>query len=476
MQANSKQDRAYWRERVRQIGMEGVIREEMTRLGFWPPNETVAREAAAALAELRVRYSELAELRGELARVEAELGDAQNIAALLAEIRKRRIARVKAEREARRARKATEAEERRRQDKEWRRSTLPFLGRGVSGGLIYAGGDPAQLLALGLPYVQTAADLAELIGVTEEQLAWLTYHRGAAAVDHYHRFTIPKRSGGVRIISAPKRRLRVAQQWVLGSVLTRLEVHPAARAFRPKTSILDNAASHAGQEVIVRIDLKDFFPSITFPRVKGLFQSFGYNEGVATLLALLCTEAPRVTVALDGQRRHVSLGERQLPQGACTSPALTNLLCRKLDRRLTGAAEAFGFAYTRYADDLVFSHPGRDAAIGPLLGLVRSILAAEGFMVNEAKTAVMRPEHRQTVTGVVVNGGSPRISRVDLRRFRAFLHQCERDGFDAVSKRTDRNARAYAAGYLSYIHMVNPEQEARLRQRYPWLSRWGEEA
>jgi RNA-directed DNA polymerase len=474
MLLNGRQGKAYWRERVRQVGLEGVIREEMARLGFWPPNEETARQAASALAALRVRYEELGALREELGRLEKELGDAQNIAALIAGIRKRRIERVRAEREVRRAEKAARQEEARRQDREWRRRTLPFLGRGVSGGLVYTGGDPDRVRQLGLPALETASDVAAAIGVAEEELAWLTYHRGAACIDHYHRFTIPKRAGGLRVISSPKRRLRAAQRWVLDAVLARLEVHPAAAAFRPERSIVDNAAAHAGKAVVVRIDLKDFFPSITFRRVKGLFESFGYSEGVATLLALLCTEPPRAPISIDGRRRFVSIGERQLPQGACTSPALTNVLCRKVDRRLAGASAAFGFTYSRYADDLVFSHPSRSASVGAMLTLARTILGEEGFTINEGKTAVMRPQNRQVVTGIVVNGEPARISRRDMRRFRAFLHHCETEGLEAVSRRLGKNAGAYAAGYLSYVHMVNPEQEERLRRRHPWLSRWRE--
>lgn len=244
-------------------------------------------------------------------------------------------------------------------------------------------------------------------------------------------------------------------------------------AFRPGRSILDNAALHVGKAVVVRIDLKDFFPSIVFRRVKGVFESFGYNEGVATLLALLATEPPRAAVSLDGQRRFVSIGERQLPQGACTSPALTNILCRKLDRRLAGASAGFDFTYSRYADDLVFSHAGRDLELGQFLEFARLILKEEGFTVNEKKTAVMRPQHRQAVTGLVVNE-KPRVSREDLRRFRAFLHHCERDGLDAVSHRLGKNAQAYAFGYVAFLHMVAPEQAERVRQAHPWLNQWGE--
>lgn len=393
---------------------------------------------------------------------------------MIAEIRKRRIERVRAEREVKRAERARRVEEHRRQDAEWRRLTLPYLGRGVSGGLTYTGGDFTRLESLGLPVIETAADLAAAMDITVEELAWLTYHRGAARTDHYHRFTIPKRHGGVRVISSPKRNLRAAQRWILELVLAEQEIHPAAMAFRPQRSIVDNAKAHAGHALVVRVDLKDFFPSITFLRVKGLFESFGYNEGIATLLALLSTEPPRVAVTVDGQRRFVSLGDRQLPQGACTSPAITNLLCRKLDRRLAGAAAAFGYTYTRYADDLVFSHPKAEASTGAMLTLARSILTDEGFTVNEEKTAVMRPQHRQVVTGLVVNGEPARVSRQDLRRFRAFLHHCETEGFEAMSQRLGRDAKAYASGYLSFIHMVNPEQEQAIRARHPWLTPWNE--
>ena len=467
-----RRDKAYWRERVREVGKEATIREEMLRLGFWPPDEEAGQRHAAAMSELREKYAELNALREQLGRLDAELASAQNVDALLAEIRKRRIERVKAEREVRRAERTRAREDRVRQDREWRRVTLPYLGRGVSGGLIYTGGNPAQLAALELPLLHTASDLAGAIGIPEERLAWLTFHRGAARTDHYHRFTIPKRTGGVRVISSPKRGLRTAQRWVLSELLAHQEPHAAATAFRPARSIVGNAAAHQRRAVVLRLDLKDFFPSITFRRVKGLFTSFGYNEGIATLLGLLCTEPPRAAVTFEGQRRFVSLGQRQLPQGACTSPALTNLLCRKLDRRLTGAAEVFGFTYTRYADDLVFSHPQPEARLGAVLALARSILASEGFTVNEAKTAVMRPQHRQVVTGIVVNGDAPRVSREDLRRFRAFLHHVETEGADVVSQRLGRNANAYACGYLSFIHMVNPEQAARLQAKHPWLTRW----
>jgi retron-type reverse transcriptase len=457
-----------WRQRLKQIGKRAFIREEMMRLRFWPPNPEVAEKQAELLSRLRVRYDELAEIRRELDGLDLEIAQAKDIPGLLKEIRKRRIERIRAARAARREERAREQEERRAQDRERCRRTPPFLGRGVSAGLSYEGGDMAKLASLGLPALSTAADLAAAIGISETELAWLVYHRGAARTDHYYRFTIPKRNGGERVISSPKRRLRVAQRWLLEAVLSRLEPHQAATAFHPGASIRDNAARHAGRGLVVRIDLEDFFPSISFRRVKGLFQSFGYNEGIATIFALLATEPPRVAAAFGGERLFISVGQRQLPQGACTSPAFTNLLCRKLDRRLSGAAASLGFTYSRYADDLVFSHLRRDASAGTLFSLVRRIIGEESFRINEEKTFVMRPQHRQAVTGLVVNQ-EPHVSRRDRRRFRALLHHCETEGFDAVSGRLGRDARAHACGYHSFLKMVTPAHAAAFRRRYPWL-------
>ena len=451
-----------WRKRIQEIGKAAFTREEMERLGFWPPSEEVAAQAAEAEAKLKELYAVLTDERKSLKEVEAKIAEAEDVETMIAEIRKRRIERVRAAREVKRAEKTKRLEEKKAQEKEWREMTLPYLGRGVSAGLKYEGGDAAKLEASGLPALNSASELAAAIGIPEKELAWLTYHRGASAVDHYSRFTIPKKRGGVRVLSSPKKKLRVAQSWLLRTVLTPLETHPAAMAFRPGKCITDNAAPHVGKAIVVKMDLKDFFPSITFPRVKGFFQYLGYNEGIATLFALLATEAPRVEASLDGVKKFVSIGQRQLPQGACTSPALTNLLCRRMDARLTGAAKGYGFTYTRYADDLVFSHADPNAELGNLLTLVRTIIGKEGFTINEEKTAVMRPQHRQAVTGIVVNE-TPRVSRRDARKFRAFQHQLEKHGPVAMSEKIGKNALHYASGYLAFLHMVNPEQATKLR-------------
>jgi hypothetical protein len=224
-----------------------------------------------------------------------------------------------------------------------------------------------------------------------------------------------------------------------------------------------------GADVVVNLDLKDFFPTVSYRRVKGLFVHMGYSEAAATIFALLCTEPECVEAELDGITYHVAVGERFLPQGAPTSPAITNLLCRRMDRRLSGASQKLGFTYTRYADDLSFSASG-DAvrAIGRLLRQVGWIVGQEGFFVHPDKTRVLRRSQRQEVTGVVVNE-RPAVPRAALRRFRATLYQIEKDGPEGKrwGPSGDRSGDVIAAivGFANYVYMVDPAKGRELRRR-----------
>src|SRR5262249_52892084 len=149
-------------------------------------------------------------------------------------------------------------------------------------------------------------------------------------------------------------------------------------------------------------------------------------EQIATLLALLCTESPREVVEHQGKTYYVALGPRCLPQGAPTSPALTNALCLRMDQRVAGLAAKYGWGYTRYADDLTFSLPNDHTGkpqLGALMGGVRRIVEAEGFAIHPDKTRVHRKGGCQRVTGLVVNGaGDPRVPRALRRQIRAAVH------------------------------------------------------
>ncbi len=458
-----------WASRIREIGRDNFVREEMLRLGFFSvPLEE--KERANLQAFLDQAYPRLAELKKALNKLRHEIGESDNLQSLIKEVRRERIARVRREREERRARKAAEALARRAARAETQRRTPGFLGHGVSTRLRFEGGDAAGLAARGLPQAADLGELAALMALAPEEVLWLCYERAATTVDHYIRFEIPKKSGGRRLISSPKPKLRAAQGWIAREILARLTPSPQATAFRPRRSIVDNASPHLRAAVVVRMDLQDFFPSIAYQRVRGWFEHLGYNPGVASILALLCTDAPRVKLTLDGEVRYVAMGERALPQGACTSPAIANLIASPLDARLSGLCAGLDatWTYTRYADDLSFSCSDAEADVGRLLKAVTRIVADEGFRLNERKTAVMRAPGRQMVTGLVV-GDSLRLSRRDLRRLRAFLHRCEHDGVENVSATLGRDALAIARGHHAYVAMVMPEFAAGLRRRHAWL-------
>lgn len=313
-----------------------------------------------------------------------------------------------------------------------------------------------------LPALDTPQQLAEALGLTVAELRWLAYHREAATRIHYRRFTIPKRNGKERPIWAPLPKLKAAQRWILHNIVERLLVHGAAHGFLAGRSILTNAAAHTDAKIVVKIDIESFFPTVTLRRVKGIFRKAGYRERVATLLALICTEAPREIVQHQGKEYYVALGPRCLPQGAPTSPALTNTLCQRLDQRLSGLAKKLGWRYTRYADDMTFSLPRKHKgkpSLGKLLGVVRRVVEEEGFRVHPDKTRVARSGGRQTVTGLVVNGGeSPRAPRKLRRQLRAAVHNLK-NGKPLKEGETPERL----AGLAAYVQMTDPKLGKSLR-------------
>jgi RNA-directed DNA polymerase len=458
------------RERVAKYGKTAVILEEMLRLGFLTKEDLTSAKVTdaqiqATLSELRPVMDELAQVRKEL----YELGDLQTT---LKEIRRERIAQRKALREVRKIEKERNRVLRQEAWEVRKRKEAPFLGVGVSHRLQFEGGDIASLRTRRLPVLDSLADIAEVMKITTDDLVWLCYERGATEVDHYTRFEIPKRSGGKRLISSPKPKMRVAQSWINQNILNQLEPSQYCYAFRPATSIVDNASQHVNKSVILKLDIKDFFPSITFSRVRGYFEYLGYNPGVATVLALLCTDAPRSRVTIGDFTQIVATGPRGLPQGACTSPALANLIASRLDSRLAELIATFSdeWTYTRYADDLTFSTTGEGEEIGQLIAAVTHIASDESFEIKREKTRIMRSSRRQSVTGLLV-GDEVRIPKETIRKMRALFHNIETKGEKVVSEELEKNALNVARGYWAYLHMVMPEKAEKYLRQYSWLKK-----
>lgn len=302
-----------------------------------------------------------------------------------------------------------------------------------------------------LPAFKTPQALAEALQLSVQQLRWLAFNREVATTSHYQHFTIAKRSGGERAIWAPKPTLKCAQRWILRHIVEHLPIHSAAHGFVAGRSTFSNAAIHQDMPIIVKVDLKDFFPSIHWKRIKGVFRHAGYQEQIATLLALLCTESPRQIVQDGHKTVYVALADRCLPQGAPTSPALTNVLCMRLDQRLTGLIASLGGHYSRYADDLTFSL--RDAGnISVLLGSLQRIVADEGFAVNPRKTRILRDGVQQHITGLVINAPhAPRVPRQLKRQLRAAVHNLQQ-GKGLRSGESIQRLKGYAA----YLAMTDP--------------------
>ena len=315
-----------------------------------------------------------------------------------------------------------------------------------------------------LPKLDDVAALSKALGLSVARLRWLSYHREVETGTHYHRWLVPKRDGSMRMISAPKPELKAAQRWIMREVTEHLPVHGAAHGFLKDRSIVTNAMVHAGAKVIVKLDILGFYPSVTFRRVKGLLRRAGLGEQVATLMALLATESPRQEVETHGKTHYVAIAPRSLPQGAPTSPSITNALCYRLDCRLSGLARKLGCRYTRYADDLTFSWHGAEATqIGALLRAVKMIVCAEGFEIHTKKTRVMRHGARQKVTGLVVNRAPERpparVPRKTVRALRAAIKNRE------LGREGKGESLEQLKGMAAFVMMTDRDKGAAFMER-----------
>jgi retron-type reverse transcriptase len=446
------------------INRETFVLQDMKRLGFWPDSKEQPSLPEQFMARENQLYRELNALVTEKRRVE----DREQ---LLKEMRKQRMAESRQKREETKKRRIEAA---RLQAENWKKrkeTEIVYLGEGVSGGLNNTTTDTALLMQTDLPVLSDAAAIAAAMKIKVGELRFLCFSRAVSKTTHYQRFQIPKKTGGFRQISAPMYRLKDAQYWVLQHILDKVALHDAAHGFVPARSIVSNARPHVAAGVVINLDLQNFFPTITFPRVKGVFRKLGYSESAATILGLLCTEPNIDEMELDGENWYVANGERFLPQGAPTSPAITNILCRKMDRRLQGLAQKLGFTYTRYADDLTFSATGEgEKKVNLLLKFVKQIIENEGFTLHPDKTRVMRTGRRKEVTGVVVND-KPGIDRKMLRRFRALLHQIETEGPHGKKWGHTPNLLAAIEGYANYVFMVDPVKGEPLKARVRKLAK-----
>jgi RNA-directed DNA polymerase len=324
-----------------------------------------------------------------------------------------------------------------------------------------------------IPAIASVGQLADWLRMDAGEVEWfadlkgLECVRGNERLRHYSYRVLAKQFGSVRLIEVPKPRLKEIQRRILGEILERVPAHPAAHGFVKGRSIRTFVAPHVGQRIVLKMDLQDFFPSLSGARIQAFFRAAGYPETVADLLGGICTNAtPRdVWRGIDSDslleaRRLYS--RPHLPQGAPSSPALANICAYRVDCRLSGLARSAGAAYTRYADDLAFSgDEAFERCVERFAAHVASALVEEGFRVHHRKTRIMRQSVRQGLAGLVVNQGV-HGARADFDLLKAILNNCVRFGAEGQNREKHPSFREHLRGRVEFVRTIDPAKGARL--------------
>jgi len=303
----------------------------------------------------------------------------------------------------------------------------------------------------------------------------------------YKNFPIKKRSGGVRWISVPVPPLMAVQSWIAKEILNNVAVHSSAYAYVTglKDPILQHVRNHCASKWMLKVDIKNFFPNISEKQVYDVFRSLEYPQLLSFEMARLCT---RVTPRRKGERWNTEWKDREieaytsryigsLPQGAPSSPALSNLVCRNFDEQLNSLSIEHDANYSRYADDLCFSfHSSNREKVAAFKKKVSLILWQNSFMENAKKTRIIPPGARKIVTGLVANENKPKISRELRDRVRMHLHYAEKNGIPSHCKnrsfRSVMGFKNHLQGLISYISSIDSVKGEEFKQKFdslPWL-------
>jgi RNA-directed DNA polymerase len=323
--------------------------------------------------------------------------------------------------------------------------------------------------------LETPEDVAKMLDIEYQHLIYYLYRRKREA--QYTTVEIPKKSGGVRSLLVPETSLKILQSKLLQVLESVYQPKPSTHGFVKGRGIVTNVEAHfqrKRREFVLNVDIKDFFPSINFGRVRGMFMAMPYNrpKKVATVLAQICCL------------------EKQLPQGAPTSPIITNMICSKLDTQLQRLAREHRCFYTRYADDITFSTSlvsfpralaqivddgaGKQTIPGDTLD---KIIKANGFVLNPEKIHLQSTAHRQQITGITVNK-LPNVPREYINQIRAMLHAWEKHGYENAEKehfeRWNKSHRsphshptsfaAIVRGKIEYLGMIRGMQNRTYRR------------
>lgn len=293
------------------------------------------------------------------------------------------------------------------------------------------------LLEKGVPVIYDLDHLCALLGLKKYYVTSVIFCSNA----YYREFRIKKRSGGYREIRAPYPSLLYMQNWIYREILLKCKVNATAHGFVKKRSILTNANVHKGQPFLLKMDLKDFFPSISINWVVQVFKDIGYTNNVAFYLASIC--------CLD----------HALPQGAPTSPMLSNIVASFMDKRLYKLCQEYGYKYTRYADDIAVS----GKFISPtFIEVISNTIKDCGFEVNKKKTRLYGDKGNKIITGISLANNGVRVPRNYRRELEQEIYYILKYGYDAHVKRNKIKKSNYLQsiiGKLNFWLMVEPQNK-----------------
>lgn len=300
-----------------------------------------------------------------------------------------------------------------------------------------------KLINKNLPIIFEHEHLSHLLGRTTLYLNSVVFSQES----HYRHFNIKKRSGGLREIDVPYPALLEIQYWIYNNILENVKFNYCAHGFARKKSIVTNAKIHLNQTELLKIDLLDFFPSISKDRVIALFKRLGYTTEVSYFLGSLCC-----------------LNE-SLPQGAPTSPVLSNIISIKLDKRLLAFCKKFDLKYTRYADDIAISGSKIPTK---LFDYVKTIIEDEGFKVNESKTKFYKNKGRRILTGVSINTDQLKAPKEYKKKLFQELFYIDKFGLSShIAKKKIRIPYYINSllGKLNYVLHIEPTNGKALEYR-----------
>ena len=303
--------------------------------------------------------------------------------------------------------------------------------------------DYARLLAENnVPIIYSIEHFSLLTGMNLDYLLAMS-----RAPEHFYReFTIPKKNGGQRLIDEPTPDLKYIQRWILDNILINASISPCAKGFVTGLSIKDSAKFHINQNVLLNVDIKDFFSSISINYIYDVFYALGYSKKLSWFFSYLCT--------FDGR----------LPQGAPSSPYLSNLVMKEIDEKTWSFARDHGYRYSRYADDISLSG---DVDVSQSLSFLRNVLKDRSLCLNPDKTRVLRRGARQEVTGVVVNTkmGVPRTYR---KKIRQEIYYIKKYGIENHLARLEMSREFYQLnllGRINHVLFINPRDSEMLEYR-----------